>query len=570
MKTIRYRIKLLEPTLVGTLGGEPNSARAFDYLPGSVLRGAIIGKYMQAQKAQNVGYVFDVNQNDERRLFFDGTTRYLNGYRLDLNDTRSLPTPLSWYGKKGEEDEIFDFAVEEQNPREQWKGVNSPFCVLRMDDEAEAGGATAWLVRPERNLTVHTQRTRRFGRAMPRERINDDDNEGAVYRYDALAAGQTFEAAILSDNSADTTTLISLLKGSVLLGGSRSGGYGKAELRCLTPNEDQNTEDETTWREIGAPHNLNALPGKVIVTLLSDALLRDGSGQFVVDADVAEATMGERLNGTQLRRCAGGANAFYRAQMIGGFNRKWGLPLPQAQALRMGSAFVFDAPACSLSDWQNLEWQGIGERRAEGFGRVAVNWHIEETWRKEDDRPRVPASVSIAAGTPSAKLAEQMVLRMLRARLEEKLTARANELGKKIKTPKPSQLSRLRLVIQDALREALALEQSATSSGINEHFAEGRARLSRYCQSLERRQFTRKQFTRDFVSGRTKTLLEWLRERIDDQSDIWNQLSVVPLPEVGGIKASLASPMLAYEYNLRLIDAVLARATKLIQRKEEE
>ena len=39
MNVINYQITLLEPTLVTALQGDPNSSVAFDYLPGSVLRG---------------------------------------------------------------------------------------------------------------------------------------------------------------------------------------------------------------------------------------------------------------------------------------------------------------------------------------------------------------------------------------------------------------------------------------------------------------------------------------------------------------------------------------------------
>src|SRR5205807_585423 len=87
MTIITYRVTLLEPTLVTSLQGDPNSGVAFDYLPGSVLRGAFIGKYLGSKSA-------DTGKNTLRRLFFDGTTRYLNGYPLDVYHHPSTPTPL--------------------------------------------------------------------------------------------------------------------------------------------------------------------------------------------------------------------------------------------------------------------------------------------------------------------------------------------------------------------------------------------------------------------------------------------------------------------------------------------
>jgi hypothetical protein len=85
-------------------------------------------------------------------------------------------------------------------------------------------------------------------------------------------------------------------------------------------------------------------------------------------------------------------------------------------------------------------------------------------------------------------------------------------------------------------------------------------------QSIEERQTARRQFTGDRIAG--KALLDWLRFRVADEQDIWHELQVdfTRLPKIGtNITADLTG--LAYEYNLRLIDAVLARAAKSRQRE---
>jgi hypothetical protein len=88
----------------------------------------------------------------------------------------------------------------------------------------------------------------------------------------------------------------------------------------------------------------------------------------------------------------------------------------------------------------------------------------------------------------------------------------------------------------------------------------GRQRLLDYLAGLERRQTTRRQFTQFRIAGRPA--LEWLRGRINDTSEIWGQLEVRDPPLVGGVAAA-RDAVLAYKYNLRLIDAVLARTTRL-------
>src|SRR6266487_4387245 len=156
MKVIKYHVTLREPALVTSVQGDPNSAVAFDYLPGSVLRGILIGKYLNKYYGENS---VDANNDTLQRLFFDGTARYLNGYPLDAYGFPSVPVPASWQRVKGDkESNIFDFAVEKQNGTQQWQPVSEPFYTR--------SGERVRLIQPDRNVAVHTQRTTRFGRAM--------------------------------------------------------------------------------------------------------------------------------------------------------------------------------------------------------------------------------------------------------------------------------------------------------------------------------------------------------------------------------------------------------------------
>lgn len=524
MKCLRYQIELLEPVLVTALDGDPNSAVSFNYLPGSVLRGALIGRYLKERKLDG-----DVLMDKGvQRLFFNGSTRYLDGYPRQ-GATRSLPTPLSWHWPKGTDSEATDLAVKvlSKEDRTQWQAVGKPF--LCMDAEE---GDVRW-TRIKRQVAVHTQRDREFGR--PRE------GAGAVYRYDALAAGQTFEAAILCDEESDADTLECFLKGELLLGGSRSAGYGRV---LLTPIEDGGAE---SWREAPEDPENDAPDGTLIVTLLSNALVRDRSGQFAADPCVVEAAVQARL-GTAAKL----EQSFLRGEVVGGFNQKWGLPLPQALSVKMGSVFVFSISGNASDRLTQLLEQGIGERRAEGFGRVAVNWHRRETWGVEPSSGRFVASETISESDAAYQLAQKMVERLLHQRVERVLAPLARRLSEELSGPSRSQLSRLRLAVQAALLKDPE---------------DGRTVLEEYLKSLKDRSTTRRQFEHARVDG--KPLLEWLKSRIYDGADekaaaaIWNDLKFrnLDVPSLGGVTAVL-TPKMAYQYNLRLIDAVLARAAK--------
>ncbi len=292
----------------------------------------------------------------------------------------------------------------------------------------------------------------------------------------------------------------------------------------------------------------------MIVTLLSDALLRDGNGQFVVDPEAVTAALEARLgvpltpykypDETEPQKWA-----YLRGQIIGGFNRKWGLPLSQALAVQMGSVFVYDSPSCDVAKLRELETQGIGERRAEGFGRVAVNWHVEEKWKVERPTPSPPPpAIAIPANTAGERIAQRMAERMLRQRLEERLVTAANGFAlSNLRSIHTAQLSRLRQVIHDELMKETPNPQ----------------RVGEFLNSVRQRNMARKQFEQAHVG--TERLGDWLdRTHRKTAENEWKTLlgfQGQDARKVGGVEAKLTDALRA-EYVLRLIDAVLARAAK--------
>lgn len=534
MKVITYHIKLLEPTLITSLNGDPNSAVTFDYLPGSVLRGMLINRYRQAHKVTAAQFDKALVDPDSplRRRFFSQDSRYLNGYLVDRQNHRSLPVPRSWQQEKKEllaqtaaqPAAVYDFALAAQsNGDKEWKGAQKQFCSL------VSPTAPARLLSPKKQVAVHTARERSAGR--PRQ--------GGVYRYISLSPEQTFAAAILCDDQ-DSKDLSDLLKGQVKLGGSRTGGYGLVHL------EVKKVEDAANWSEtrLAQPFQTD----RIVLSLLSNALLRNARGQYVPDAQELLRLIDDDLILSQ---------AFMAGQIVGGFNQKWGLPLPQTAVLSMGSVFVCRYQG---SDSQGLEQKlqelkatGVGERRYDGFGRIAVNWHTTlpilrvegENELDEDELPE-PRSIQSAPGTA---IAQTMTRRLLQQRLEQWNMEQANRLGSRIQKPSNSQLSRLRQIIQDALRQKPK---------------EGRERLDNYFLSLEKRQKTRQQFGADRIDGRP--LLDWLRFRVNDEKKIKEEVGESPLPAIGTVEAAWTDE-LVYRSNLLLVDTVLARALKL---KEKE
>ena len=543
MIVLSFRITLQEPLLATSLGGDPNSATSYPFIPGSLIRGSLANHY-RGGRHQPVDLAFD---ETARELFFDGTVRFLNAYPVDQQGHRMLPVPRAWIVEKGSEPPttVYDWSlIGRDDALEQPKTLKAPFCHLE--------DCMIWIHNPIRRFSVHTQRNRQMGRATRKD--------GAVFRYEALAAGQVFGGVILLDDVDEKTVadLSSLLTDApLLLGGSHSAGYGRVSVQV--------DEQQDDWREVsGVPSSIS--PGQFFVlTLLSDVLVRDENGQYapVLAKQISKEHPRMRssqytpvLAGQMLAKHLGGGeieicHTFKQTGIIGGFNRKWGLPLQQTPVIRAGSVFTLksDKPI-SVDMITALESRGIGYRRVEGLGRVAINWHganrmlslvggvcLESADSKSDDEH------SPTLTGKSLDLARTMTRRLSQRKIESKLTNYVNRLDFRPRGITRSQLSRLRVITRSAQKDR---------------------DTKRVLVWLERLKRTAKT---QFESARVNKsrLMDWLTVRLEDPSSVWTEINLQPdeLPAIGGERVNLDD--LACDVTLQLIDVVLARASEEVK-----
>ncbi len=424
---IALHLKLEEPLLVVAMTGDPNSVVSLPFIPGSVMRGAIIARYLR----RHPGVELSANPTTYR-LFLDGTVRYLNAYPAQ-GGRRLLPTPLSWHREKdGDEAMIYD--LRSQALREQMKRpvpIGQPF-------HHQENGSVAFYT-PKRQLTIHTRRDRIAGRATK--------TQGDVFRYEALSPGQSFIAIILGP--AELVEEIKPQEGETyFLGLSRSAGYGKTRVTKIEVLPDAWQEGEETVKEIepGQPFSL---------LLLSDAVVRDEKGHPLgfLTAERIGAELGASVEPVP-------EETFTRVGVVGGFNRKWGMPLPQRYAARAGSVYTFKAKATiPQNKLRLLLEQGIGERRAEGFGRIALlpppldhPLHAEQA-----DRRDMPSTAPWLRGSRLMETAQEQAIRhmmaerMLRHRLEKVLIQKINRITPRASQPiSNAQLSTIRALVRQA------------------------------------------------------------------------------------------------------------------------
>lgn len=515
MKALTFNIRLLEPLLVNDIsGGDPNSAIGFEFIPGSVIRGALIGKYLQGKTKSSI----DAEDAEFRELFFDGAVRFLNAYPFNKYYSRSLPTPLSWHVEKGDPGNIiYDFATGdfsdngENDPKKNWKKVSEPFCYLFENDEGEG----IILYQPSNQVQIHIFRA---------NRQRETAGESTIFRYQALEAGQDFSGVILAENE------LCFKKIKDLFTEGATFNFGKSHLASYGHVKINNINICDNWEEyspVGDEEN-----NTVVITLISDTLIRDkNTGAYSTNIN---SVLG--VESKSLKR------AFVSTRIRGGFNNTWNLPLPQVLAIRAGSVFVYEKSSELLDRLETLKITGIGEKREEGYGRIAVNWHQVNGIKAENGEFKESTLAYEIKDPDSLYLAKRIVNRMTKEKLDQYLIEAVNRLEiNKESIPKKSQLSRMRVIVRRSLNE-------------ND--------LSIVTDYLEKMKKTaHDQFQNAQIEG--KSLEQWIKAFAVNPQSVWDVLQVNKnnLPSLGNIKSDLSDD-LAREYTVRLIDAILHKVSK--------
>ncbi len=532
MRAVVYTLTLREPLLATSLQGDPNSSVSLGYVPGSLVRGALIQHYLRKHRQLKDVLLDDDNA---RRLFIDGGTRYLHAYPLTDRDQRALPTPRSLLRRKHDELDpndptstitVFDASHPECGATtrarfeqaDTLKPLGTPFCA--------SPGQTLYTYQPDRTIAVHIQRNPVKGRSLR--------GDGEVFRYDALSPEQQFRGVVLADNDADATAIEAMLKelGTCWLGRSRSAHYGKTSIGDVVIEED--------WREYRAD---DADASDLLsITLLSDALLRDTNGQPIVRLDNAAlaAYLGCEADHVTIDE----ERSFSATSEVGGFNRYWKLPLTQEYALAAGSVISFWlAKPLSADAAAQLEYQGIGVRRAEGFGRVAFNWR--GSLEREMGKGVIAKDRPVGNREVTTKHAIALAQRMARQLYERSVEQHIVEFVKNhpvSQVPSNSQFGRLRVVVRQAL-------PTADVEFVRARFAE--------FKSTARSQYERARLDNGAFDA-------WITQLLEHPDRVWTQFNTFPEHSIAGQSAERND----HRVTLQLLAAVLAAPTR-DQREQE-
>ena len=511
MKAIPYSVTLLENVLIGDPSAEdPNTTGGLNYIPGSIIRGAVI-QYLKANKQKEF-------KSEVYPICMNGNVKFLNAYPGAGKKERTRPAPLFLKNIKDNEADVINTVLyTDEDIPEQLERFRKPFLYYK--------SGTCLGYEPDMQLRLHNARSEGSG-------PNGEDAQ--LFTYSSLAAGQVFRGYLISENGPN----LEFLKNSFPsedwetdIGKSKYAEYGHVQIHF--------DHIEENWREIEEKGS-SRTEGKLVVVLLSDVILRDQkTGSFALSL---APIVGEEHD-----------RAFTRQKIIGGYNRYWKLPLPQCQAISAGSTFVYPNSSTLCEKIKLLVENGVGERTIDGFGRIALEVMDAKkyTYQTEDQEKSDILSINQPGHSPT-ELAKNVVERIFLQRVRSKLPQIARKTPTK-NFPSNTQLARLERVLRKE-KDNLLTSPDKQWAFINE-----------FIHNLTKE--TKLKYDNAYINK--WKMLDWLKKKLDDPDTIWENLDV-EIPDISGmdIDKKVYSKLFVVEY-VSLILKLERKKRKLENKKRE-
>jgi len=346
-------INNIEPLKIGAKGHQSKFEEpSKDYIPGSTIRGAIIGQLISLGKFK-----------DEEKLILLSMECY-NAYPYLMNDALYIPTPLhlrmdkhGWRKAKHKKiEKSFELVDLLKNSGDVKNHLTYNFITLE--------GKTLRGTKVEKEYRLHHSTIK--NNTSTEDNSKDDKDMENLFRYQAISAGQSFRTIIKYKKKLDKRIKELFSKTSeIYLGGSKGSGYGKCEIHA----EKSYDNYKEAKKELGINFDANKNTKELIITCLSDCLFRNEFGQPCNHIPVEElARLGDIKGGIELKE------QFVQVGKTEGYNTKWRARYPKEATVKAGSVMKYELESnITEAMLDKLEQNLIGGRIQDGYGWIGVN-----------------------------------------------------------------------------------------------------------------------------------------------------------------------------------------------------
>jgi CRISPR-associated protein Csx10 len=342
-----------------------NVVETLDFIPGAFLL-PIVGRR--------------IGQDTLARAIAANQVRVTHAYPV-VRGTRGLPVPFCFFQEKMNPEKIHN---------RLWSKEPAPQIKACRDSYITAEDGKVFFSKPKRMLVTHN---------VVDDSLQRPQEEG-VYSLQSIEPGAEFTAYLMLDGC--PTDGLEGDWGQWRIGTAKHSEYGLVTIRAKKIDDVLSAEQQLV-NPVG--RGANASDGEpdasgggqcagcgegtdelLVVWLLSDALLRDSKLRLMPSVNTLKNELESKLGvALELRQEAGLENSISRQRRIESWQTQWGLPRHTLLGLQAGTVAVFKVKDGTLNSdkLRELERAGIGERTAEGYGRIAFNHPFLSRDRKE-------------------------------------------------------------------------------------------------------------------------------------------------------------------------------------------
>lgn len=412
MKRIQLEIKALSPLAIGRQKPGGSVSEAENYIPGSVIRGAIAGQIIQKANSRNENLA--QNNDDFQALFLSETPAiFQNAYPATIeickqtivqSEIRVLPTTTlsskTQAGFKSKKNNgVFDTLID-RFCAEGYGHLYNPNCPT---DGKQVDNVSSISFYSQHNGMYYSHAVNK--RLLTRVGINrrrSTAEEQVLYSIEVLNESQDnkqkpviYSGSILvTDALADSLSqFINTLNEDFRLGGSTSRGLGRVKVNAKTVDiksqvaaqfkqfNDKLRQRWINWRIFGNPQN--ELPTNCTyftLDLQSDAILTEQWRRTTVISKKMLCQF-TGITDPSLTLHVAYSGYDYRS----GWNAAWGMMKDVELITNKGAVYLFSTtqPDPWIAALEKLELQGVGERTSEGFGQVQICNEFHLIFREE-------------------------------------------------------------------------------------------------------------------------------------------------------------------------------------------